>query len=242
MKFLRWKIFKSCILNADKSLQIAGTAKSVAEAVAWLKNNAAPDLVLMDIQLSDGLCFHIFDEYTLQCPVIFTTAYDKYMINAFNYNCIDYLLKPVDLLKLTNTLNKYKNLQQHFLHNYSSLLQYFEKKTKSRIVVKKGTEYMSLKLEDVAYFFTENKIVFVVDKQNKKYLCEISSLLDIEAMLDEKKFFRVNRKYIIAADYISKFKSIDKSKISVEITLPVNEEIIVSQEKASLFKNWISEI
>lgn len=235
---------KACIMDADKSLVIAGSARSVSETVSWLKNNAAPDLVLMDIQLSDGLSFHIFNEYPLQCPVIFTTAYNKYIVDAFNYNCIDYLLKPIDLSKLTNTLHKYKNLQQHFINNYASMLQYFntEKKQKSRIVVKRGTEYMSIKLEDVVYFFTENKIVFIVDKQNKKYLCEITSLLDIEEMLDEKKFFRVNRKYIVAADYITKFKSVDKSKINIEIALPVNEEIIVSQEKAALFKNWISEI
>lgn len=235
---------QACIADADKSLTVSGVTKSVAETITWLKSNTTPDLVLMDIQLSDGLSFHIFNEYPLQCPVIFTTAYDKYIVDAFNYNCIDYLLKPVDLSKLTHTLHKYKNLQQYFLYNYTSLLQHFniDKKTKSRIVVKKGTEFMSLKLEDVVYFFTENKIAFAVDKQNKKYLCEISSLLDIEAMLDEKRFFRVNRKYIVAADYITKFKSIDKSKISVEIMLPVNEQIIVSQEKASLFKKWISEI
>jgi DNA-binding LytR/AlgR family response regulator len=235
---------KMCIADADASLTIAGTTRSVAETVTWLKNNSIPDLILMDIQLSDGLCFHIFDEYDVRCPVIFTTALDKYMVAAFEYNCIDYLLKPIDRDKLTSTLRKYKNLQNHFLNNHSSLLEYFNtsKKSKSRIVVKKGTEFLSIRLEDVAYFFTENKLVFLVDKQNKKYLCETNSLLDIEEVLDTKRFFRVNRKYIVNADYITKFRSIDKSKISVEIALPVYEEIIVSQENASVFKKWISEI
>ena len=235
---------KLCIADADASLTITGTTRSVAETIVWLKNNSTPDLILMDIQLSDGLCFHIFNEYDVRCPVIFTTAFDKYMVEAFEYNCIDYLLKPIDREKLTNTLRKYKNLQNHFLNNHSSLLEYFNasKKSKSRIVVKKGTEFLSIRLEDVAYFFTENKLVFLVDKQNKKYLCETNSLLDIEEVLDTKRFFRVNRKYIVNADYITKFRSIDKSKISVEIVLPVAEEIIVSQENASVFKKWISEI
>src|ERR1041385_7976713 len=116
---------KMCIAGADNSIQIAGTTRSVAETIAWLQNNASPDLILMDIQLSDGLCFHIFNENTVKCPVIFITAYDKYMIDAFEYNCIDYLLKPVDALKLAHALRKYKTLQQHFITNYASLADYF---------------------------------------------------------------------------------------------------------------------
>ncbi len=234
---------KVCIHDADSSIEIAGTARGVAETVTWLKNNSTPDLILLDIQLSDGLCFHIFDEYDVRCPVIFTTAFDNYLANVFEYNCIDYLLKPIERNKLIHTLHKYKALQNHFLNNHS-LFEYFNlsHKNKSRIVVKKGTEFLSLRLEDVVYFFTENKLVFVVDKQNKKYLCETNSLLDIEGVLNAQKFFRANRKYIVNADYITKFKSIDKSKISVEIILPVHEEIIVSQENASEFKKWMSEL
>jgi two-component system LytT family response regulator len=235
---------KMCIAEADSGIEIIGSTRSVAESITWLRNNISPDLILMDIQLSDGLCFHIFNEHNIICPVIFTTAYDKYVIDAFEYNCIDYLLKPIDLKKLINTLRKYKSLQHHFLNNYSTIIEYLNapKKGKSRMVVKKGTEFLSIRMEDVAYFFTEHKLVFLVDKDNKKYLCETNSLSDVEEMLDNKTFFRVNRKYIVSADYITKFKSIDKSKISVEITLPVFEEIIVSQENASVFKKWISGI
>ncbi len=99
-----------------------------------------------------------------------------------------------------------------------------------------------MKLDDILYFFTEHKLVFAVDKDNRKFLCETGSLADVEAMLDETKFFRANRKYIVNADYITKFKSIDKSKINVELVLPLNEEIIVSQENAASFKKWISEV
>jgi DNA-binding LytR/AlgR family response regulator len=175
--------------------------------------------------------------------VIFTTAYDKYMIDAFEYNCIDYLLKPIDSVKLAAALHKYKNLQHHFINNYSSIIDFLQssRKNKSRIIVKKGIEFLSLKLEDVVYFFTEHKLVFAVDKDNKKFLCETGSLADVETIVDEKFFFRANRKFIINANYITKFRSIDKSKISVELLLQLNEEIVVSQENAAAFKKWMSE-
>jgi two-component system LytT family response regulator len=235
---------KLCLNSVGSNIEIAGTAGSVMQSLQWLNTHPLPDLILMDIHLSDGLSFHIFKEGQVNCPIIFTTAYDKYMIEAFEYNCIDYLLKPVDANRLAAALNKYKNLQQHFINNYSSIIDYLQnsKKNKSRIIVKKGTEFLSLKLDDILYFFTEHKLVFAVDKDNRKFLCETGSLADVEAMLDETKFFRANRKYIVNADYIIKFKSIDKSKINVELALPLNEEIIVSQENAASFKKWISEV
>jgi DNA-binding LytR/AlgR family response regulator len=235
---------KMCIAGIEGSNEIAGTATSVADSLSWLRNNAVPNLILMDIQLSDGLSFHVLKEDKVKCPVIFITAYDKYMMEAFDYNCIDYLLKPVECVKLTNALNKYRNLKHHFINNYASIFEYLQasKKNKSRIIVKKGTEFLSLKLEEVVYFFTEHKLVFAVDKDNRKFLCETNSLADIEEMLDDKTFFRANRKYIVNANFITKFKSIDKSKISIELLLSLNEEVIVSQENAAGFKKWISEI
>ena len=234
---------KMCLSGIEDNINIAGTASSVSQSLNWLRNNALPDLILMDIQLSDGLSFHILKDNQVNCPVIFTTAYDKYMIDAFEYNCIDYLLKPIDPVKLAGAIHKYKSLQHHFINNYSSIIDYLQssRKNKSRIIVKKGIEFLSLKLEDVVYFFTEHKLVFAVDKDNRKFLCETGSLADIEIMVDEKIFFRANRKFIVNANYITKFRSIDKSKISVELFLPLNEEIIVSQENAAAFKKWMSE-
>src|SRR5947208_15311569 len=104
---------KMCLSGIEKNIDIAGTASSVSQSLNWLHNNALPDLILMDIQLSDGLSFHILKDNHVNCPVIFTTAYDKFMIDAFEYNCIDYLLKPIDPVKLTAAIYKYKNLQNH---------------------------------------------------------------------------------------------------------------------------------
>jgi len=233
-----------CIAATDKNISIAGTTSSVTETIKWLHSNAAPDIILMDIELSDGNSFNILKEYPVSSPVIFTTAYNKYLTEAFQYNSIDYLLKPIDNEKLGQTLKKYKSLQQHFIHNYSPFLEYLSnpKKAKSRIIVKKGTEFQAVKTEDIAYFFSEHKLVFAVDIENKKYMCEITSLGEIEEIVGRGMFFRVNRKYIVNADNILKFKSIDKSKLSIDLRTAPAEEIIVSQENAPEFKKWINEL
>ena len=145
----------NCIRATDNSITIAGTTTGVADTVDWLNRHHAPDMILMDIELADGLSFNIFKETVINCPVIFITAYNKYLMQAFDYNSIDYLLKPVDLNKLSSTLRKYKNLQHHFISHYTALIDYLQdtKKSKTRIVVKKGTEFQTIKTEEIAYFF-----------------------------------------------------------------------------------------
>ncbi|HVX51643.1 MAG TPA: LytTR family DNA-binding domain-containing protein [Chitinophagaceae bacterium] len=233
-----------CFNNMDDTVRIVASAGSVKESIKWLQENPVPDVILMDIQLSDGLSFNIFSSVKIECPVIFVTAYDKYLTQAFEFNSIDYLLKPIDEAKLAAAIKKYKALQNYFVNNYSSLFEYLntQNKKKSRIIVRKGLEFQTIRIEDVAYFFTEHKIVFAVDKNNKKFLSENNTLTELEEELDNNLFFRANRKYIVNANYITRFKPVDKSKISVELQVPVNEEIIVSQENAASFKKWINEI
>jgi DNA-binding LytR/AlgR family response regulator len=232
------------LLQADENIQTISSCSSVDESVNWLNNNEQPDLILMDIQLSDGLSFNIFKSCNITCPIIFTTAYDKYLTQAFEYNSIDYLLKPIAQHKLRTAIRKYRNLQTYFVNNHSALFDYLNNhdKKKSRIIVKKGLEFQTVRLEDVAYFFTEHKLIFLVDKDNRKYLADKNNLADLEEELDKKIFYRANRKYIINANYIKRFKPLERSKISVELILSVNEEIIVSQENAASFKKWIGEI
>ena len=228
----------------DENIQIIAGCSSVDESVKWLSQHPQPDLILMDIQLSDGLSFNIFKSVNITCPVIFITAYDKYLTQAFNYNSIDYLLKPVSQDKLKNAIRKYKNLQNYFVNNHSALLEFLNNhdKKKSRILVKRGMEFQTVRVEDVVYFFTEHKLVFLVDKDNRKYLAEKNNLSELEEELDRNLFYRANRKYIINANFVKRFKPLDRSKLSVELHLPVNEEIIVSQENSSSFKKWISEL
>src|ERR1700689_5313803 len=232
------------LLQTDENIQTISSCSSVGESIKWLSDNQQPDLILMDIQLSDGLSFNIFKSCNITCPIIFTTAYDKYLTQAFEYNSIDYLLKPIAQHKLRTAIRKYKNLQTHFVNNHSALFDYLNNhdKKKSRVIVKKGLEFQTVRLEDVAYFFTEHKLVFLVDKDNRKYLADKNNLSDLEEELDKKYFYRANRKYIINANFIKRFKPLERSKISVELILALNEEIIVSQENAASFKKWIGEI
>ena len=233
-------------LNAiEDDLNVVASFSCVRDTVQWLNHNPSPDLIFMDVQLSDGPSFNIFKACNITCPVIFTTAYDKYLAEAFEYNSIDYILKPIDQEKLKGAMKKYKGLQQHFLGNYSSLFSYFNNthdKKKTRIIVKRGMEFQAIRTEDIVYFFTEHKLVFLVDKDNRKYMAEANNLAELEMELDANMFYRANRKYIVNANFIRRFKPLERSKISVELTLMLDEEIIVSQENSSAFKKWISEI
>ena len=231
----------------DDNINVVAGCNSVDETVRWLSRNPQPDLILMDIQLSDGLSFNIFKACEITCPVIFTTAYDKYLSQAFEYSSIDYLLKPISQDKLRHAIRKYKNLKSHFTgngNNHSSLLPDYlsnHDRKRSRILVRKGVEFQTVRIEDAGYFFTEHKLIFLVDKENRKYMAEKSNLSELEEELDKNIFYRANRKYIINANYIKRFKPLERSKISVELTLPVNEEIIISQENSASFKKWIGE-
>lgn len=228
----------------DEDISVLAGCTSVDECVRWLNKNPHPDLILMDIQLSDGLSFNIFKACTITCPVIFTTAYDKYLTQAFEYSSIDYLLKPISQDKLKHAIKKYKTLQSHFVNNLPSPADFLslQDKKRSRVLVKKGMEYQTVKVEDTGYFFTEHKLVFLVDKENRKYMAEKNNLSELEEELDKNLFYRANRKYIINANYIKRFKPLERSKISVELVLPVSEEIIISQENSASFKKWIGEI
>jgi DNA-binding LytR/AlgR family response regulator len=227
----------------DDNIDVVAGCNSVDETVRWLSRNPQPDLILMDIQLSDGLSFNIFKACEVTCPVIFTTAYDKYLNQAFEYSSIDYLLKPISQDKLKNAIKKYKTLRSHFVNSQSSLPDYFNNhdRKRSRILVRKGVEFQAIRMEDTGYFFTEHKLIFVVDKENRKYMAEKSNLSELEEELDKNVFYRANRKYIINANYIKRFKPLERSKISVELTLPVNEDIIISQENSASFKKWFAQ-
>jgi DNA-binding LytR/AlgR family response regulator len=227
----------------DDNIDVVAGCNSVDETVRWLSRNPQPDLILMDIQLSDGLSFNIFKACEVTCPVIFTTAYDKYLNQAFEYSSIDYLLKPISQDKLKNAIKKYKTLRSHFVNSQSSMPDYFNNhdRKRSRILVRKGVEFQAIRMEDTGYFFTEHKLIFVVDKENRKYMAEKSNLSELEEELDKNVFYRANRKYIINANYIKRFKPLERSKISVELTLPVNEDIIISQENSASFKKWFAQ-
>jgi DNA-binding LytR/AlgR family response regulator len=232
------------IHQASEDIYIKGTATSVKTAIEWLQNNNMPELIFMDIQLSDGLSFNIFKNITISCPVIFVTAYDEYIMQGFENNGIDYLLKPISAERLKTAIGKYRNMQKHFLSNYEGLIEYLGKQQqqkRARILAKKGTEYHSLKLQEVVCFYTEHKITFLLDTHGIKFMVN-KTLAELEDELDKEQFYRANRQYIVNANHIKRFRPIDKSKIHIELVIPVREEIIVSQENAGDFKKWMETI
>ncbi|MES2005625.1 MAG: LytTR family DNA-binding domain-containing protein [Bacteroidota bacterium] len=223
-------------------VSIAGTLETVEDSINWLNENPSPDLIFMDIHLKDGISFNIFDRAKVSAPIIFVTAYDNFMVKAFEQTSIEYLLKPINEQELQKAITKYKNLKNHFLNNHENLLTFLsEKETikKSRIVVKKGIEFQSIPLEEVACFFTEQKISFLITRDGKKYLVD-KNLKELEEELDGKTFYRANRKFIVNINYIKSYKSYDKIKILIELIIPISEEIIVSQESAIDFRKWIA--
>lgn len=224
------------------SIEILAVLGSVQESVEWLQHNAHPDLILMDIQLTDGLSFRIFDYVRVSCPVIFTTAYDDYWQQAFEYNSIDYLLKPVQQQQLEHTFAKYEKIKQYFHSHFQSLMQYHQhpaaEKIKKRFLVKRGVDYIAVKSEDIAYFYAVNKLVCMVDKTGHKFILD-RSLADLEKETDPLLFYRANRKYLINIAAIKKIKSYPKSKLQLELVPPVEEEVIISQENVSDFKAWM---
>lgn len=230
------------IRKADSSVEIVAVLSSVRSAVDWLEQNPMPGLLFMDIELSDGLSFKIFDAVNISSPVIFCTAFDDYWQEAFEHNSIDYLLKPIKEDKLEAALKKYNKLKQHFSADLRQLLlsrQQSLNEYKKRFLVKRGTDYISVKAEDIAYFYATHKLVCMIDSKNQKYILD-QSLSEIEKQLDPSQFYRVNRKYLVQLNAIKKIKCFPKSKLQLELEPVTSEDIIISQDNVTAFKEWMS--
>jgi DNA-binding LytR/AlgR family response regulator len=227
------------ILSAiDKSITVVGKISSVKEAIRWLRENHQPDLAFVDVQLSDDHSFEIFRNVDVQFPMVFTTAYDRYILESFEFNSIDYLLKPITEEKIRRCLTKVKNLEIHFNQaKLTDALSPHSGKTLTRLVVKKGTEYLTLSLDEVSYFFTEHRIVFAKDLTGKQYIVD-KTLSEIETLLQPGTFFRINRKFIAHINAVEKFKS-DNGKIRIFLKPAVAEEVHISKESAPAFRKWI---
>ena len=232
------------IAEADPDIHVSTILSSVKESVEYLATGPKADIIFSDVQLTDGYSFEIFRKVPGTIPVIFITGYNDFMVNAFSSNGIDYLLKPVSKDDLQQALRKYRMLEKHFnsnSHIMNTLAGYIETRKKSRLIVRKGLEYLSLRLEDVVLLYTENKLVYVLDKWGKKYIGD-KNLAEMESDLDENMFFRANRQYLININFIKGFKPFEKVKLLIEMSVPeLQHEIIISQENAPHFRQWIYE-
>jgi len=233
---------QKAIRQAGKNIVIEAVLGSVQTAVDWLQQNASPDLIFMDIELTDGLSFKIFEQAAVTCPVIFTTAFDEYWQEAFEHNSIDYLLKPVKQEKLEAALQKFEKLKQFFTGNFQQLQQWRQQTEqpayKKRFLVKRGMDYVTILAGDIAYFYATHKLVCLVDGKGQKFILD-KSLAELEKETNPGQFYRLNRKFLVNIQAIKKIKTYPKGKLQIELDPPLNEEIIVSQENVSSFKEWM---
>lgn len=233
--------FVESLFNVEVDVKVLARLSSVHESLNYFSRLHFGDIIFCEVELYDGLAFDIFNKADLSIPVIFMNASDQHMTRAFSNNAIDYLLKPVNEYDLQKALLKYHKLKEHFTHHPPvNEIQYnFSKPKKTRLIAKKGMENISLRLEDIVLFYTENKIVYIIDQTGKKYMAD-RPLAQIYEELDPGLFYRANRQYIINVNFIRGFKAHDKVKLLVELTPPdLHHNIIVSQEKAPEFREWI---
>ena len=231
---------ETLLIKLDPRTEVVGKVGSVKDAIHWLNTNASPDVAFVDIQLSDNHSFEIFRAVPIKFPVVFTTAYDKYLLESFEFNSIDYLLKPITEEKLQRALDKIRNLEMHFLlGSLEKVMQAMNTVAprKDRIVVKKGTEFLALPVDDIAFCFTDHKVVFVRNFEGQQFIAD-ENLSELESQLNKETFFRVNRKYIANIKAIDRFKP-DNGKIRIFLKPEVKEEVHVSKESAPSFRTWI---
>lgn len=221
--------------------EVLDAVSSIESSVAWLSSHASPDVILMDIHLADGSSFEIFNKMDVRAPIIFVTAYDEYALKAFRVNAIDYLLKPIKKDELAAALKKVAD--GHVAQDPPEVLMEklteagFIKPTK-RILVKMGQSIKMIDLNQVAYFYSRDKISFAVLPENKRYPLDFS-LDHIEQQLDATRFFRINRQFIVSMESIQEMIAYSKSRVKLILAPPTEEDTIVSKERSPEFKKWL---
>lgn len=230
----------------DLGVEVDKILHSVEEAVSWFSSNTHPDLIFLDIQLSDGLSFEIFDSIDIKSAIIFTTAYDEYALQAFKLNSIDYLLKPIDEDELVKAVEKYKNFQPtknpiHIDFNdiKKLLVNPIERTYRKRFTVKVGQHIKLISLEDIVCFYSENKGTYLHANENRSYLMD-TTLEALQEELPPEEFFRVSRKFCININAVKDIINYTNARLQVKINNFNEQEIIVSRERVKDFKDWLS--
>jgi two-component system response regulator LytT len=232
------------------NIEVGVMLHSVEEAIDWFSKNEHPDLIFLDIQLSDGLSFEIFEKVDIKSAVIFTTAYDEYALKAFKLNSVDYLLKPIDEDDLEVAILKFKDrfklsktngnepMQLDFEQIRKMLSNPFEKTFKKRFTVKIGQHLKVISTDEIECFFSENKGTYIHTFDNRSYLID-STLEVLEQELDTTAFYRISRKFIIPLKAIKEIVVYSNSRLKIILPSYKEDEVVVSREKVSDFKNWI---
>jgi len=233
------RMLKSLYLEAETMLH------SVEESIVWFQNNEHPDLIFLDIQLSDGLSFEIFEAIEIKSAIIFTTAYDEYALQAFKLNSIDYLLKPIDEDDLKTAVEKFKGRspqKQSVTLDFSDikklLINPIEREYKKRFSVKVGQHLKLINIEDIECIYSENKGTYVFTKEGRNYLLD-QTLDQLEDELEPHVFFRVSRKFYVNINAIKDMVSYTNSRLKIILNHFKEQDIIVARERVKAFKNWL---
>jgi len=218
---------------------------SVEESIEWFQNNKHPDLIFLDIQLSDGLSFEIFEAIDIKSAIIFTTAYDEYALKAFKLNSIDYLLKPIDDEELAEAVNKYKdrsNIKQSFTLDFNDikklLVNPIDREYKKRFSIKVGQHLKLINIEDIECFYSENKGTYLYTKEGRNYLLD-TTLEQLEDELEPQTFFRINRKFFVNINAIKDMISYTNSRLQIKLNSYIEQDVIVARERVKDFKAWL---
>lgn len=251
---------KAMLGRAGEDITVLAVLDSIEAAVAYLRQSPRPDLILLDIELSDGQSFEIFSQVDVTSPVIFTTAYDEYARRAFEVNSVDYLLKPIDEAALHKALDKFRQLRQTYgggilpsgagpegllvpideLVRQINQYQRPETRFRDRFLVHMGQRLLPIDATEVAYFFSSNKLTFLNTYADKKYVLDYS-LDELEHALDPRRFYRANRQFIVSHKAVQKVHLYFTSKLKVDLSPAADEEVIISREKAMAFRRWLGE-
>ncbi len=228
----------------DPKINILAKLGSITESTKWLLQNTA-DLIFLDIQLSDGISFSIFDQVSVNTPVIFTTAYDQYAIRSFQLNSIAYLLKPIRISDLTESLNKLQSLKSAFQIDFESILaniQGKEPEFKKRFLIQIGEKIRKIEVTAIAYFFVLEKMIYLKTFEGKLYPVEFT-LDKLETLLNPASFFRINRKFLVNMESISKMVAYSRGRVKLELKPKADDEFetIVSIDRSGDFKKWLSD-
>jgi len=229
-----------------QQIEVSTMLHSVAEAKDWFLTNEHPDLIFLDIQLSDGISFEIFEEIEIKSAVIFTTAYDQYALEAFKLNSIDYLLKPIDeddLCIAIEKFNSFKPQQEKSVVSFDDVKRLFlknnERTYKNRFTIKVGQHLKIIEADNIECFYSKDKATYIHTNLGRSYLIE-NSLEQLEEQLNPKQFFRISRKFFININAIKDIVSYSSSRLKVQLNKFQEEELIVSRERVKEFKNWLN--
>lgn len=232
-------------LLGELDVEVSTMLHSVEEAIDWFRKNEHPDLIFLDIQLSDGLSFEIFDLVEVRSAIIFTTAYDEYALQAFKLNSIDYLLKPIDDEELESAVKKYQNLkpdQSQIILDFDDIKKFLvnplEREYKKRFTIRLGQHLKIINADEIECFYSENKGTYAATKEGRNYLMD-TTLENLENELSPQIFFRVSRKFYVNINYIKDIVSYTNSRLNIKLNRFNEQEIIVSRERVKDFKLWL---